>query len=153
MSVAIITGSAGLIGSEAARYFAGQGMDVVGIDNDMRRCFFGPEASTGPQRERLERDLGAQYRHLDEDIRDAAAIDRVASIVAAELARQRTPVVVVSALGGATDALLGLTKAAVRNDKGGVDAGLAERIVLRDDFRALALQVAQQSIVLLAERL
>jgi aspartate kinase len=57
-------------------------------------------------------------------VADAAAIDRVASIVAAELARQRTPVVVVSALGGATDALLGLTKAAVRNDKGGVDAGL-----------------------------
>src|SRR5687768_15943030 len=57
-------------------------------------------------------------------VADAAAIDRVASIVAAELARQRTPVVVVSALGGATDALLGLTRAAVRNDKGGVDAGL-----------------------------
>ena len=57
-------------------------------------------------------------------VADAAAIDRVAAIVAAELARQRTPVVVVSALGGATDALLGLTKAAVRNDKGGVDAGL-----------------------------
>ena len=36
MSVAIVTGSAGLIGSEAASYFAGLGMDVVGIDNDMR---------------------------------------------------------------------------------------------------------------------
>ena len=50
MSVAIITGSAGLIGSEAARYFAGQGMDVVGVDNDMRERCFGPEASTLGQR-------------------------------------------------------------------------------------------------------
>jgi aspartate kinase len=57
-------------------------------------------------------------------VADATAIDRVASIVAAELARDRTPVVVVSALGGATDALLDLTKAAIRNDKGAVDAGL-----------------------------
>ena len=45
-SVAVITGSAGLIGSEAARYFAAQGLDVVGIDNDMRAYFFGAEAST-----------------------------------------------------------------------------------------------------------
>ena len=46
MSVAIITGSAGLIGSEAARHFAGLGYTVVGIDNDLRRHFFGAEAST-----------------------------------------------------------------------------------------------------------
>ena len=46
MSIAIITGSAGLIGSEATRYFASQGMTVIGIDNDMRREFFGEEAST-----------------------------------------------------------------------------------------------------------
>lgn len=39
MSVAIITGSAGLVGSEAAIYFAEQGMEIVGIDNDMRRYF------------------------------------------------------------------------------------------------------------------
>ena len=44
MSVAIITGSAGLIGSEATRHFAEQGLDVVGIDNDMRKHFFGEEA-------------------------------------------------------------------------------------------------------------
>ncbi len=46
MSVAIITGSAGLVGSEAAGYFASLGMQVVGIDNGMRAEFFGPEAST-----------------------------------------------------------------------------------------------------------
>ena len=46
MSVAIITGSAGLIGSEAVRYFAAKGMDIAGLDNDMRKYFFGEEAST-----------------------------------------------------------------------------------------------------------
>ena len=44
MTVALVTGSAGLIGSEAVRHFAGLGLDVVGIDNDMRRYFFGEEA-------------------------------------------------------------------------------------------------------------
>jgi CDP-paratose 2-epimerase len=77
MSVAVITGSAGLIGSEAARHFAGKGLDVVGIDNDMRSRFFGPEASTLWQRERLARELGPRYRHLEIDIRDTTAIEDV----------------------------------------------------------------------------
>ena len=71
MSVAIITGSAGLIGSEASRHFAGLGLDVVGIDNDMRSRFFGPEASTRRQREKLREELSPWYRHIDADIRDA----------------------------------------------------------------------------------
>lgn len=74
MSVAIITGSAGLIGSEAAKHFASKGLDVVGIDNDMRRVFFGDEASTTWNRQRLEADL-ANYEHLSVDIRDRDAID------------------------------------------------------------------------------
>lgn len=77
MSVAIITGSAGLIGSEASRHFAGLGLDVVGIDNDMRSRFFGPEASTRRQRERLRKELRPWYRHVDADIRDADAMDAV----------------------------------------------------------------------------
>jgi len=77
MSVAVITGSAGLIGSEAARHFAGLGMDVVGIDNNMRRTFFGAEASTDWQREQLARDLGRSYSHEHCDIRDADAINRL----------------------------------------------------------------------------
>jgi hypothetical protein len=46
MSVAIITGSAGIVGSEALAYFAALGMGLVGIDNGMRGEFFGQEAST-----------------------------------------------------------------------------------------------------------
>ncbi|MEL7496666.1 MAG: NAD-dependent epimerase/dehydratase family protein [Planctomycetota bacterium] len=70
MSIAIVTGSAGLIGSEASRHFANQGLTVVGIDNDMRKEFFGDEASTTWQRQCLEEELGDNYRHIDGDIRD-----------------------------------------------------------------------------------
>jgi CDP-paratose 2-epimerase len=73
MSIAVITGSAGLIGSEAVRYFAGKGMHVVGIDNDMRKYFFGPEASTEWMRKHLEATI-ADYQHFSLDIRDRDAI-------------------------------------------------------------------------------
>jgi CDP-paratose 2-epimerase len=69
----IVTGSAGLIGSESVRHFAGEGYRVIGIDNDMRSRFFGAEASTKKTRDEL---LGAvrDYEHHDIDIRDAEKI-------------------------------------------------------------------------------
>jgi len=73
MAIAIITGSAGLVGSEATRYFAGEGLEVIGIDNDMRARFFGPEASTGWMRDRLIREVPG-YTHEAIDIRDQAQI-------------------------------------------------------------------------------
>ncbi|MCH8237889.1 MAG: NAD-dependent epimerase/dehydratase family protein [Proteobacteria bacterium] len=76
MSVALVTGSAGLIGSETARFFAERGLDIVGIDNDMRRQFFGDDASTAATREDLEKSV-AGYRHVDADIRDEDAMDQV----------------------------------------------------------------------------
>jgi CDP-paratose 2-epimerase len=76
MSVALITGSAGLIGSETARLFASRGLDVVGIDNDMRGTLFGPEASTAWSRAELERTL-PNYSHVDADIRDTAALEAI----------------------------------------------------------------------------
>ncbi|MFC6019217.1 NAD-dependent epimerase/dehydratase family protein [Plantactinospora solaniradicis] len=74
MSVALVTGSGGLIGSEAVRHFAGLGLDVVGIDNDMRSQFFGAEASTAWNVLRLTSDLGDAYTHHDVDIRDRDAL-------------------------------------------------------------------------------
>src|SRR5436309_9062536 len=74
VSVALVTGSAGLIGSEAVRHFAGLGLTVVGIDNDMRARFFGPEASTAWNVTRLQRELGDAYSHHDVDIRDRDAL-------------------------------------------------------------------------------
>ena len=75
MTVAVITGSAGLIGSQAATHFAGSGFDVVGVDNDMRRVFFGEDSSTAWMVTELERTLGERYRHTAIDIRDRSAID------------------------------------------------------------------------------
>lgn len=76
MSVVLVTGSGGLIGSEAVRHFHDRGWDVVGIDNDMRRTFFGPDASTAWMSRELVRSLG-RYRFHAIDIRDAAAVDHV----------------------------------------------------------------------------
>jgi CDP-paratose 2-epimerase len=76
MSVAIVTGSAGLVGSEAVSYFAKSGMDVVGIDNDMRAEFFGSAASTNWVRDRLRASV-QRYRHYEADIRDAVAIEKI----------------------------------------------------------------------------
>jgi CDP-paratose 2-epimerase len=84
MSVALVTGSAGLIGSEAVEYFADLGMDVVGIDNDMRGAFFGEEASTEWNRKRLE-DTVDRYRHYQVDIRDAEAIGDIFRRYASDL--------------------------------------------------------------------
>ena len=50
MDVALVTGSAGLVGSAAVRLFAENGFQVAGIDNDMRAVFFGGEASTAWKR-------------------------------------------------------------------------------------------------------
>lgn len=76
MSVAIVTGSSGLIGSESVRVFHALGMDVIGIDNDMRSYFFGPEASTRPVAEQLKREL-SRFQSEDIDIRDQTAVDRL----------------------------------------------------------------------------
>jgi len=76
MSVALVTGSAGLIGSEAVEYFADLGMDVVGIDNDMRGTLFGADASTEWNRERLETEV-ERYRHYQVDIRDEDAVNEI----------------------------------------------------------------------------
>ena len=77
MSVVIITGSTGLIGSQAASFFAEMGLEVVGIDNDMRRYFFGDGASTTWNRQRLEESFGNHYIHHDYDIRDQVSIDKL----------------------------------------------------------------------------
>jgi len=75
MSVAVITGSGGLIGSEAALHFAKLGLDVIGVDNDMRSVFFGSGASTAWSVERLQAELGSSYSHHDLDVRDRSGIE------------------------------------------------------------------------------
>lgn len=84
MNIALVTGSGGLIGSEAARFFAVKGFTVVGIDNDMRSYFFGPDASTKENARKLENTLNG-YLHEEIDIRDGAAIERVFSKYGADI--------------------------------------------------------------------
>ena len=84
MPTAIITGSGGLIGSEAVQHFVRAGYRVIGLENDMRAQFFGAEASTAHTTERLVSVLDG-FTSLEIDIRDGYAVDRVFSEHAADL--------------------------------------------------------------------
>ena len=76
MNSVLITGSAGLIGSETVEFFSQQFDLVVGIDNNRREYFFGPDASTVWNRERLEREI-SNYRHYEVDIRDKEGVEKI----------------------------------------------------------------------------
>lgn len=76
MKTALITGSAGLIGSEAVRFFHAQGFAVVGIDNDLRQYFFGEEGSTRWNLAELQ-DQCPLFRNHAVDIRDFDAVGRI----------------------------------------------------------------------------
>jgi CDP-paratose 2-epimerase len=78
MSVAIVTGASGLIGSEAVRFLAARGLKVVGIDNNLRAYFFGTDGSTDWNRRALEHEVRG-YEHVAADIRDEAAMAAVFS--------------------------------------------------------------------------
>jgi CDP-paratose 2-epimerase len=77
MSLAVITGANGLIGSEAARYFGALGWDILGIDNNMREVFFGATGSTTWNRRELAAELGRGYRHRAVDVRDHGGIHTI----------------------------------------------------------------------------
>jgi len=77
MTIILVTGSAGLIGSESVRFFCDREFTVVGIDNNMRQAFFGENASTQWNRDRLLADYGNQYIHHSIDIRDPDAIAKL----------------------------------------------------------------------------
>ena len=85
MSTAIVTGSGGLIGSESVRRLTAEGFDVVGIDNDARASFFGPEASTRHVSEELVAGCDG-FRWEELDIRDADGLDRLFREVSGDLA-------------------------------------------------------------------
>ena len=67
--IAIVTGSGGLIGSQAVKFLHDKGFQVIGIDNDMRSYFFGADASTKPNNEALSKDY-PRYESHNLDIRD-----------------------------------------------------------------------------------
>ena len=78
MSKVVITGSSGLVGSAAGFYFADKGFDVVGIDNDSRKMFFGDEASTKSTGLALAAKL-SNFSLIDADIRDFERMEKLFS--------------------------------------------------------------------------
>src|ERR1700728_698852 len=78
MALAVVTRSRGLIGAESPRYFAEQGFDVIGIENDMRAVFFGSDASTAASSQQLVDEVES-FRWERLDIRD---IDGVTALFA-----------------------------------------------------------------------
>jgi CDP-paratose 2-epimerase len=76
----LVTGSSGLIGSEAVRYFDAQGHTVVGVDNNMRREFFGPAGDTTWCRDQLL----AETRHFKQHSIDIRDRDRIADLFRSE---------------------------------------------------------------------
>jgi CDP-paratose 2-epimerase len=76
MKTAIITGSGGLIGSEAVRFFHSKGYQIIGIDNDLRSYFFGKEASTNWNVNQLQAEC-KNYIHYSIDIREIDKLENV----------------------------------------------------------------------------
>src|SRR5215469_15069422 len=72
----LVTGSSGLIGSEAVEHFDRKDHEVTGVDNNMRREFFGAAGDTLWNLERLKR-ATKRFRHAALDIRDRAAIEEL----------------------------------------------------------------------------
>ena len=76
MSVALITGSTGLVGSESVNFFCDKGFDVVGIDNNMRKFFFGPDGSTNWIKHKLLK-RNKKFKNFNIDIRNYNNLEKI----------------------------------------------------------------------------
>ena len=76
MKTVLVTGSSGLIGSEAVTYFDRRGWRVVGVDNNMRADFFGPKGDTTWNLSRLQSET-SNFTSVNADIRDRAAMAKL----------------------------------------------------------------------------
>lgn len=76
MNIVLVTGSGGLIGSESVSFFSEKFDKVIGIDNDMRKYFFGNDASTNWNVSRIKERI-QNYEHYEADIRNYSAIETI----------------------------------------------------------------------------
>ena len=76
MSVVLITGSCGLVGSESVKFFTSKGFDVVGVDNNSRLKFFGKDGDTRWVKENLIK-LHKNYTHKNIDIRNYLGLEKI----------------------------------------------------------------------------
>ena len=77
MSIALITGSTGLIGSESSLFFLNKGFKVIGIDNNLRKTFFGNDGDTSWIKNKLLKNKN--YKHYNCDIRNANDVKKIFS--------------------------------------------------------------------------
>ena len=76
MSLVLITGSCGLVGSESSVFFSEKGFDVLGIDNNSRKSFFGKDGDINWVKNKLKRNI-KNYKHFDLDIRNYNSIEKI----------------------------------------------------------------------------
>ena len=76
MSIALITGSNGLVGSESVDFFSKKGFDIIGIDNNLREFFFGKDGSTSWVKKKIKKEI-KQYSHYNVDIRSYQSLEKI----------------------------------------------------------------------------
>ncbi len=76
MSIVIITGSSGLVGSEAVNFFCDKGFDVIGIDNNLRKFFFGRDGSTLWIKNNLIK-RNKKFKNFNIDIRNFNGLEKI----------------------------------------------------------------------------
>lgn len=85
MQICLVTGAGGLVGSEACERFVGEGYEVVGVDNDSRKAFFGPDASVDWRLQQLSEKLGEKFRLVRKDISDRDSVENIFSEYGADI--------------------------------------------------------------------
>ena len=76
MSIVLITGSSGLVGSESVNFFSKKKFDVIGIDNNLRKFFFGNEGSTTKIKKYLLKN-NKRFKNYNIDIRNYRALEQI----------------------------------------------------------------------------
>ena len=79
MPIVIITGSVGLVGSEAVNFFSQKGFRVIGIDNNLRKFFFGNDGSTSWLKKKIIKN-NPKYKHFSVDIRNYRSLEKIFKI-------------------------------------------------------------------------
>ena len=79
MPIVIITGSVGLVGSEAVNFFSQKGFEVIGIDNNLRKFFFGNDGSTSWLKKKIIKN-NPKYKHFNVDIRNYQSLEKIFKI-------------------------------------------------------------------------
>ena len=76
MNIALITGSCGLVGSESSAFFAQKGFKIIGIDNNIRKFFFGKDGDISWVKKKLKKEIKS-YKHYNIDIRNFETLKKI----------------------------------------------------------------------------